>query len=120
MRTTPQVIEGVAVPIQRYIGIGARWNTRQFSYSPNLNYSKVDGRAEFERQAWLEARRQRIIDDVNTPHAKPPKTKSIVDSIQRAIELAESTIIDLGVINPYSNDDCSSIPLGVTISAHGM
>ncbi|MGW9480758.1 DNA/RNA non-specific endonuclease [Saccharomonospora azurea] len=61
--------------------------------------------AQAAYQAWLQARRQRVIDDVNTPHARPPKTDTIVDSIRKAIDAAKRTIIDLGVIDPSIGDE---------------
>ncbi|EHY87319.1 RHS repeat-associated core domain protein [Saccharomonospora azurea NA-128] len=60
--------------------------------------------AQAAYQAWLQARRQRVIDDVNTPHARPPKTDTIVDSIRKAIDAAKRTIIDLGVIHPEGGE----------------
>ncbi|WP_176218190.1 RHS repeat-associated core domain-containing protein [Saccharomonospora piscinae] len=56
------------------------------------------------RRAFLEARRQRIIDDVNTPHPRPPKTTNITDNIRQALEDANKTIIDLGVITPHDQN----------------
>uniref|UniRef100_UPI002106034F RHS repeat-associated core domain-containing protein n=1 Tax=Saccharomonospora sp. NB11 TaxID=1642298 RepID=UPI002106034F len=49
-------------------------------------------------------RRQRLEDLVNTPHARPPQTRTVVDSIQEAIDAAKRTVIDLGVIQPEGGE----------------
>ncbi|WP_253854012.1 NucA/NucB deoxyribonuclease domain-containing protein [Prauserella alba] len=58
-------------------------------------------------QAWLAARRQRVIDDAMTPHALPDASKQpvIAPSVQRAIDAAEGAPpVHLGVLNPTADD----------------
>ncbi|MCP2256240.1 RHS repeat-associated core domain-containing protein [Prauserella aidingensis] len=59
-------------------------------------------------QAWLAARRQRVIDDAMTPHALPDSSKRpvVAPSVQRAIEAAEgASPVRLGVLNPSADGE---------------